>query len=159
MNEGRDYLLFSVGNRDWAVPASLVDRIFTLDNLTPVPLTSPGIAGICNTHGVAVPVVDLSFFRGEPTIIWRIREKYGVLVRFDEMAIALLADRIGDISYVPDDRMREDPRDIATHSFPRNRETVVELDLHKLVQVIRVSNRKEAARAGSALHADGPGPN
>ncbi len=54
------YLLFRAGADHFAVPLVTVEEVLPQVELKSTPLAAPGVVGIMDWHGAAVPVVDLS---------------------------------------------------------------------------------------------------
>ena len=61
------FLLFQLGQDRYALEASQVAEVLPLVSITPIPQAPAGVAGICNYHGVPVPVIDVSaLMLGQP---------------------------------------------------------------------------------------------
>jgi len=61
------FLLFHLGSDRYALPASRVLEVLPLVELKKIPQAPPGVAGVFNFHGKAVPVLDLNeFLLGRP---------------------------------------------------------------------------------------------
>ncbi len=54
------YLLFRAGADHYAVSLVAVEEVLPQVELKSTPLAAPGVVGVMDWHGVAVPVVDLS---------------------------------------------------------------------------------------------------
>src|SRR4051812_9926135 len=54
------FVLFQVGNDQYAIPASRVIEVLPLVHFKRIPQSPPGVAGAFNYRGTAVPVVDLN---------------------------------------------------------------------------------------------------
>jgi purine-binding chemotaxis protein CheW len=100
-----EYVTAMIGGQLFGLPIARVQDVFMPDRLTPVPLSSPEIAGILNLRGRIVTVIDM-------------RCRLGVSGKRDDrppMAIGvecrgesygLLIDEIGEVLRLPDS-MRE----------------------------------------------------
>ena len=64
--DGREYLVFAVGEGRYALPMEPVDEILRVPVLTPVPLSPAGIVGALNLRGRVLPVADLRHLLGYP---------------------------------------------------------------------------------------------
>src|SRR5205085_2464470 len=61
-------LLFKIGSDRYALPASQMIEVAPLVSLKQIPQAPLGVAGICNYHGLPVPVIDLSALTlGQPS--------------------------------------------------------------------------------------------
>jgi chemotaxis-related protein WspB len=54
------FLVFQVGQDRYALDTGSVAEVLPLIEITAIPSAPAGIAGMCNYHGVAVPVIDLN---------------------------------------------------------------------------------------------------
>ncbi len=54
------FLLFQLGQDRYVLDASQIAEVVPLLSITPIPQAPPGVAGICNYHGLLVPVIDIS---------------------------------------------------------------------------------------------------
>jgi len=54
------YLLFQIGTDRYALEAAAIASVEPLVRLKRIPHSAPGVAGVFNYHGQAVPTVDLS---------------------------------------------------------------------------------------------------
>jgi purine-binding chemotaxis protein CheW len=94
---------FTVGTYLFGVDVSLVQEVVRLQQMTPVPLAAPEIAGLINLRGEVLTAIDLrarlGLPAGDPD-----RERVSVVVRVDEEPVSLLVDEIGgvlEVSQVP----------------------------------------------------------
>ena len=94
---------FHIGKYLFGVDVALVQEIVRLQTITPVPLSSPEIAGLINLRGEVLTAVDVRTRLGlgpaDPE-----REPVNVVVRVDEEPVSLLVDEIGgvlEVSQVP----------------------------------------------------------
>ncbi len=63
----RDFLLFFLDERRFAVPVAAVRRVVPMVEVTPWPGALAGIAGVVTVHGEIVPVLDLRARHGLPS--------------------------------------------------------------------------------------------
>lgn len=108
---------FHVGKYLFGVDVSLVQEVVRLQQITPVPLAAPEIAGLINLRGEVLTAIDLRTRLGLPPADTG-REPVNVVVRVDDEPVSLLVDEIGgvlEVSQVPfeqtpstvDERVRE----------------------------------------------------
>jgi purine-binding chemotaxis protein CheW len=55
-----DYVTFTTAGQLFGLPIEYVQDVFTLADITPVPLAGPEIAGVLNLRGRVVTVIDLA---------------------------------------------------------------------------------------------------
>jgi purine-binding chemotaxis protein CheW len=94
---------FHVGKYLFGVDVSLVQEVVRLQQITPVPLASPEIAGLINLRGEVLTAIDLRIRLGLPPAE-STREPVNVVVRVDDEPVSLLVDEIGgvlELSQVP----------------------------------------------------------
>ncbi len=94
---------FHVGKYLFGVDVSLVQEVVRLQQMTPVPLASPEIAGLINLRGEVLTAIDLRARLGLPPSDG-VREPVNIVVRVDDEPVSLLVDEIGgvlEVSQVP----------------------------------------------------------
>ena len=94
---------FHVGRYLFGVDVSLVQEIVRLQTFTPVPLSSPEIAGLINLRGEVLTAIDMRARLGLPPSDVD-RDPVNVVVRVDDEPVSLLVDEIGgvqEVSQVP----------------------------------------------------------
>jgi purine-binding chemotaxis protein CheW len=90
---------FQVGRYLFGVDVSMVQEIVRLQAVTPVPLSSPMIAGLINLRGEVLTAIDLRARLGLPPADGR-RDPVNVVVRVDDEPVSLLVDEIGGVHEV-----------------------------------------------------------
>jgi len=94
---------FHVGKYLFGVDVSLVQEVVRLQQITPVPLAVPEIAGLINLRGEVLTAIDLRARLGLPPAEGG-REPVNVVVRVGDEPVSLLVDEIGgvlEVSQVP----------------------------------------------------------
>ncbi|RZA26157.1 MAG: chemotaxis protein CheW [Proteobacteria bacterium] len=61
---GGQYLIFTLRNRDFAVPIDHVWEINRMPDITPVPMKEAHVVGVINLRGKVIAVVDLGLMFG-----------------------------------------------------------------------------------------------
>lgn len=64
----QQFLVFTLGDRIYAVLISYINEIIEYTHLTPVPMTPECVRGVLNLRGHVLPVVDLSVRMGGESI-------------------------------------------------------------------------------------------
>jgi chemotaxis-related protein WspB len=86
------FLKFRIGNESYALDTTQIAEVLPLLEITRVPLTPVGVAGLINYRGRPVPVIDLSELMlgepGRPHISTRL-----ILVRYGEHLLGLIAEQ------------------------------------------------------------------
>lgn len=109
------HVVFSVGEAEYALPASDVLTMDAWEGATKVPGTPSHVAGIVQIRGEVVPVVDLRERFGlspaEPSTDTRV-----LVVLADERKVGLKVDRAREVIRVEPERVREPPEELAQTS-------------------------------------------
>lgn len=131
------YVVFRVGEVDYALPASTVLQMESYAGATAVPGARAFVSGIIQLRGRVVPVVDLRIRFGlaatAPAIDSRV-----VVVEHGGRAVALLADVAREVVRVDESEVRPPPRLVDAGGFvtaviQRPDRTFLVLDLAKVI--------------------------
>lgn len=57
--ELRNVIIFTIGGDRYAIELRWIREVVTLGFVTNVPTASPALGGVCNLHGVILPVLDV----------------------------------------------------------------------------------------------------
>jgi purine-binding chemotaxis protein CheW len=90
---------FHVGRYLFGVDVSLVQEIVRLQEYTPVPLSSPEIAGLINLRGEVLTAIDMRARLGLPPADGS-RSRVNIVVRIDDEPVSLLVDEISGVQEV-----------------------------------------------------------
>jgi purine-binding chemotaxis protein CheW len=90
------YCTYRLADHWFGVEARQVQEVLAGQELTPVPLAPPGIAGLLNIRGEIVTAVDLRARLGMPAADPG-AERLAVVVRVDGEPVSLVVDGIGGI--------------------------------------------------------------
>ena len=92
----RMYATFFIGDHFFGVEVEGVQEVFAVQEITPVPLAPPVIAGLMNLRGEIVTALELRNRLGFPPRPAGM-EAMSVVVRTAEGPVNLLVDQIGDV--------------------------------------------------------------
>jgi purine-binding chemotaxis protein CheW len=106
---------FRVGPTDYAVPATDVLHLDTYDAATPVPGAPPYVAGLMQTRGKLVPVVDLRARFGLAPIERTIDSRV-VVVKVGARVAGLLVDSAREVIQIDDASCEQPPDVFRTHT-------------------------------------------
>lgn len=95
-DENRMYATFFIEDHFFGVEVERVQEIFATQEITPVPLAPPVIAGLINLRGEIVTALELRNRLGFPPRPAGM-EAMSVVIRTAEGAVNLLVDQIGDV--------------------------------------------------------------
>jgi purine-binding chemotaxis protein CheW len=97
----RDFLLFTIDERPYALPLENVIRAERMVEVSPLPEPPPGIAGVVNYHGEMVPVFDLRRHCGLPPRPWRPSDHL-LLATTGGRKLALPIDAVASVFSLPE---------------------------------------------------------
>jgi purine-binding chemotaxis protein CheW len=90
------YVVFSVADSEYALPAALVRQLESYSGATRVPGSAPHVAGIIQVRGHVIPVIELRKLFGhasvEPTLDTRV-----VIAEHGERQVALVVDKSREV--------------------------------------------------------------
>lgn len=108
----QDVLLFSLGNRNYAVPCSMIEEVLPMQNLVALPQTNRAILGISSHRGVLFAVVDIKRVLHIPasdlTTMHRV-----VMLRHEKVHIGILVDGVQGMDSFDLSRLRDLPRELS----------------------------------------------
>jgi purine-binding chemotaxis protein CheW len=106
------HVLLTVGGTRYVIPAESVIHMESYTEATPIPGAASFVAGLVQSRGRVVPVVDLRTRFGlpriEPTLDSRV-----VVVQIGERIIGLLADSARDVVNIPAEDFKPPPQVVA----------------------------------------------
>ncbi len=133
---------FHVGKYLFGVDVGLVQEIVRLQQITPVPLARPEIAGLINLRGEVLTAIDLRARLGLPRAEGG-KERINVVIRVDDEPVSLLVDEIGGVletSQVPFEATPStvDPkvRDLLVGAFTLPDRLLLALNARRVVDVV-----------------------
>jgi purine-binding chemotaxis protein CheW len=104
----QQFTTFLVGDQLFGIEVESVQEIIRYQPMTPVPLSSPAVAGLINLRGEVIPAVDVRQ-RLAPWSRGAVEEPVNVVVRTDHGPVSLLVDQIGAVVDARDDDFEPPP--------------------------------------------------
>jgi len=102
---------FHAGGLFCGIPVADVQEILRPQEMTPVPLAPPAVAGLINLRGQIVTALDLRERLALP--VGPVRQSMNIVVRGRQGAVSLLVDRIGDVVDLPAQDLQPAPGTLA----------------------------------------------
>jgi len=93
---GEQYLVFSLVDREFALPAAAVQGVERLDAVTSVPNVASWVAGVINLRGSICSVVDLRAFLDLEKLPFNPRTRL-LSTKYNEMLICLVVDSVSEM--------------------------------------------------------------
>jgi purine-binding chemotaxis protein CheW len=146
---------FAVGKYLFGVDVSLVQEVLRIQQMTPVPLAPPEIAGLINLRGEVLTAIDLRARLGLPPAEAPGaagsggvgKEPVNVVVRVDDEPVSLLVDEIGgvlEVSQVPFEQtpstVDERVRDLLLGAYTLPDRLLLALNARRVLDVTRAGS-------------------
>jgi purine-binding chemotaxis protein CheW len=116
---GGQYLIFSLLDLEFALPAESVQGVERLADVTSVPHVAFWVAGVINLRGSICSVVDLRAFLDMERLPYNPRTRL-LSVKSNEMSVCLVVDSVSEMVPIQpgaiDSNVRGIPRWVATYS-------------------------------------------
>lgn len=116
---GEQYLIFSLLDREFALPAETVQGVERLADVTTVPNLAPWVSGVINLRGSISSVVDLRAFFDMERLPYNPRTRL-LSVKYNEMSVCLVVDSVSEMVPIQpnaiDSSVRSIPQWIALYS-------------------------------------------
>jgi purine-binding chemotaxis protein CheW len=96
------FVLFTVADQTFALPAAQVAQVLRMAAPTAVPGAPPWLRGVLNVHGALVPVVDVATRLGHPPRPMR-PERQLVLADAGGRRVALEVDQVLEVRELPEE--------------------------------------------------------
>ena len=104
----REFLVFSLGDEEYAIDILKVQEIRGYDNVTRIANAPDFIKGVANLRGIIVPIVDLRLkFRlerveyDEQTVV--------IVVSIAERVVGIVVDRVSDVMTLDSEQIKPAP--------------------------------------------------
>lgn len=116
---GEQYLIFSLLDREFALPAEAVQGVERLADVTMVPNVASWVTGVINLRGSISSVVDLRAFLDMERLPYNPRTRL-LSVKYNEMSVCLVVDSVSEMVPIQpnaiDSSMRNIPQWVALYS-------------------------------------------
>ena len=99
MNSPERVLLFTIEGERFALPLAVVEHVVHAVAITELPGAPEIVLGVIDVHGAIVPVVNLRRRLGLPEREMELSDQL-ILARHGDGAVALLADQVGDVTFL-----------------------------------------------------------
>ena len=106
--EGRQHLIFRLGDEEYGVDILCVQELRSYTAVTPIPNAAAFIKGVMNLRGTIIPVVDLRRRFGMDGVEYD-RFSVVIVVRIGTKVIGLLVDGVSDVRAIAASDIRPTP--------------------------------------------------
>ncbi len=94
--EHKSYLIFKLNQYRYGLETSVVQEIFFLPELTPVPEAPPDIVGVLNLRGNILPVMDLSLRFGHRSIQYQITDSV-IAIQWQGFSVGIIVNTVEEV--------------------------------------------------------------
>jgi purine-binding chemotaxis protein CheW len=95
------FLVFTVGDKKYALPSQLISEVAALEKVFPLPLVPEYVRGIINRYSVPYALIDISFL-----LLNSVSNARKVIVLKEEVdKLAFLIDDVTDIADLPPEKL------------------------------------------------------
>jgi purine-binding chemotaxis protein CheW len=94
--EDYPYLIFNLNTSLYGITTMLVEEIFSLPELTPIPEAPPDIVGVVNVRGDILPVMDLNLRFGYESPDYQLSDTV-IVLRSEEIRIGLIVNTVKEV--------------------------------------------------------------
>ena len=109
------YVVFKVADTEYALPSTSILHLESFDGATKVPGTSDFVAGLMQTRGQVVPVVDVRARFGLPSIA-RTLDSRAIIVQVGSRTAGLLVDSAREVLELEESSFGDAPELIEQHA-------------------------------------------
>ncbi|TGK21922.1 purine-binding chemotaxis protein CheW [Leptospira fluminis] len=102
------YILFNLGEEEYAIPITLVDEIIKIHNLVRVPRSKNYFAGIMDIRGKVVKMVDLTIKLNIPRIHEAEYDR-AIVVKIGGESVGIIVDKVANVALFPPDTINPPP--------------------------------------------------
>ncbi|AOP33647.1 chemotaxis protein CheW [Leptospira tipperaryensis] len=102
------YILFSLGDEEYAIPISLVDEIIKIDNLIRIPKAKAYFAGIMDIRGKVVKMVDLAVKLTVPRE-GDLSYDRAIVVKVGGHSVGIIVDKVSNVVLFPPESINPPP--------------------------------------------------
>lgn len=105
------YILFSLGEEEYALPIVLVDEIIKIHNLVKVPRSKNYFAGIMDIRGKVVKMVDLGVKLSIPHSHEQGYDR-AIVVKIGGESVGIIVDKVANVALFPPETINPPPPSI-----------------------------------------------
>ena len=148
-NLSSHYLLFTYNHLNYALPASAVQEVFFLPELSPIPEAPEDIIGTVNVRGDLIPIMDLNRRFGYPATDYHLTDSI-VVLNWQELRLGILTHQVKEVTkleqeLITSELLYDHPfSDLKQNRFlegfcQKDEEVILLLNLNKLLRYVEES--------------------
>jgi purine-binding chemotaxis protein CheW len=102
------YLVFSIGQEDYAIDILKVQEIRSYENVTRIPQSPPFIKGVTNLRGVIVPIIDMRI-KFDLEKVEYVDETVVIVVNVGQRVVGIVVDGVSGVMSLSVEQMKPAP--------------------------------------------------
>ncbi|WP_353121215.1 chemotaxis protein CheW [Planktothrix agardhii] len=99
------YLIFTLKSMCYAIMASVVEEIFFLPELTPIPAAPADLVGLINLRGELLPIIDLTIRLGYPEPNYTVSDSV-IILRFNNIRLGIIVTQVSEVKMITSDAIK-----------------------------------------------------
>lgn len=99
------YLIFALKSMRYAIMASVVEEIFFLPELTPIPAAPADLVGLINLRGELLPVIDLTIRLGYPEPNYALSDSV-IILKFNNIKLGIIVTQVSEVKMIAQDEIK-----------------------------------------------------
>lgn len=103
------FMCFKINDCDYGIEIKYVTEIIEVQDITPVPNTSPYVKGITNLRGTIVPVIDMRLRFGYEEIEYTDRTCI-IVLSMEGSDIGIIVDEVQEVIEITDENIQPPPK-------------------------------------------------
>jgi len=107
-----EYVTFQIGDQTFGTSVLEIHDVFRPSNVTPVPLSTPDIAGVLNLRGRIVTAIDARARLGLPPRDDGEHEIMAIGIEMNGESFGLIIDSVGEVVRLEEDDMEKNPTNL-----------------------------------------------
>jgi purine-binding chemotaxis protein CheW len=100
--KNKQYLTFRLHDLQYGIEAALVQEMFPLPELPPVPEATTNIMGLLNLRGQIVPIMHLDLLQGQPVEGCSISD-YVIVLQWENLQIGIVVHQVNEVLELKDE--------------------------------------------------------
>ena len=117
MMDTQSYLIFELSDRGYGIPATCVQEIFFVPELTPIAESPTDILGTVNIRGSLLPIMDLSCRLGHSSVGYQITDSV-IVIQHKNKLLGILVNQTCEVQTIPSDCITSDLLNFQTTNEP-----------------------------------------
>lgn len=113
--DAENFILFELAGTTYAVPGRFVERLEMVEQVTPVPNSTPAVEGVVFSRGRVIPAVNLRARFGIEKIPYDLRTRL-IVINTDGRVIGLIVDAAREFVSIPPEAIKPPPEAITNLS-------------------------------------------